>query len=88
MVACQARDQSALDFHFNAALSTLNVARAEAVLAHEGSQGLVFSMASRKQVAFNEQFIRIISEQLALDLTAIKNHPAYDNLRTYGAIAA
>jgi hypothetical protein len=88
LLDCQARDQQALDFHFNVALATLNVARTEAILAHEGSQGLVFSMASRKQVAFNEQFIRIISEQLALDLTAIKNHPAYDNLRTYGAIAA
>lgn len=88
LVDCQARDQQALDFHFNAALATLNVARAEAVAAHQGSEPLVFSMASRKQVAFNELFIQVISEQLALNLTAIKNHPAYDNLRTYGAIAA
>jgi hypothetical protein len=88
LVDCQARDCQALHFHFNAALSTLNVARAEAVLAHRGSEALVFSMASRKQVAFNELFIRVISEQLALNLTAIINHPAYDNLRTYGAIAA
>jgi IS4 transposase len=88
LVDCQARDQNALHFHFNAALSTLNVARAEAIAEHQGSEPLVFSMASRKQLAFNELFIRIISEQLALNLTAIKNHPAYDNLRTYGAIAA
>lgn len=88
LVDCQARDQQALHFHFNAALSTLNVARAEAVAGHQGSEPLVFSMASRKQLAFNELFIRVISEQLALDLTAIKNHEAYDNLRTYGAIAA
>lgn len=88
LVECQARDQRALNYHFNAALSTLNLARAEAVLAHSGSGAFVFSMASRKQLAFNELFIRVISEELALDLTAIKNHPAYDNLRTYGAIAA
>jgi DDE superfamily endonuclease len=88
LVDCQAREKRALEFHFNAALSTLNVARAEAVMGQDGSGALVFSMASRKQVAFNEQFIRVITEQLALDLTAIKNHPAYDHLRTYGAIAA
>jgi len=88
LVDCQARDQPALHFHFNAALATLNVARAAAVAAHQGTEPLVFSMASRKQLAFNELFIRVISEQLALDLTAIKNHPAYNNLRTYGAIAA
>jgi DDE superfamily endonuclease len=88
LVVCQARDGQALHFHFNAALSTLNVARAEAVLAHRGSEALVLSMASRKQVAFNELFVRVISEELALNLTAIINHPAYDNLRTYGAIAA
>jgi hypothetical protein len=42
LVDCQARDQRALHFHFNAALSTLNLARAEAVLAHAGSGALVF----------------------------------------------
>jgi hypothetical protein len=45
-------------------------------------------MASRKQVAFNELFIRVISEELALNLAAIKNHLDYDNLRIYEAIAA
>jgi len=49
---------------------------------------MVFSMATRKQLAFNEQFIKVITEKLALDLTAIKNHEAYCNLKTYGAIAA
>jgi IS4 transposase len=88
LVECQARDGQALHFHFNAALATLNVERAEAALAQGRNEVMVFSMASRKQLAFNELFIRIISEQLALDPTAIKNHPAYDNLRTYGAIAA
>jgi hypothetical protein len=85
---CQARDKQALDYHFNAAMTTLNLARIEAVKAQESSKPEVFSMASWKQCAFNERFIRIISEELALDLTAIVNHKAYDSLRTYGAIAA
>ena len=33
-------------------------------------------------------FRKVITEKLALDLTAIKNHEAYCNLKTYGAIAA
>jgi len=85
---CQARNKQALEFHFNAAMTTLNLARIEAVEAHESSMQIIFSMASRKQCAFNEGFIRVISQELALDLTAILNHKAYDSLRTYGAIAA
>lgn len=45
-------------------------------------------MASRKQPASYQGFIKVISEQLAIDLTAILNHESYDKLRTYGAIAA
>jgi hypothetical protein len=85
---CQARNQQALDFHFNAALSTLNLARVEAVKAQASAKPFVFSMASRKQRAFNERYLEMISEKLALDLSAIKNHPAYEELRAYGAIAA
>lgn len=85
---CQSRKKKSLGFHFNASLATLNLARVEAVNAHQSTDRLVFSMASRKQLAFNERFIKVISEQLAIDLTAILNHESYDNLRTYGAIAA
>lgn len=85
---CQSRKKEALGFHFNASLATLNLARVEAVNAHQSTDRLVFSMASRKQLAFNERFIKVISEQLAIDLTVILNHESYDNLRTYGAIAA
>ena len=85
---CQSRNQQALNFHFNAALSTLNLARVEAVKAQAEAAPFVFSMASRKQRAFNERYLEMISDKLALDLSAIKNHPAYEELRTYGAIAA
>lgn len=84
---CQARDQKALDFHFNASLTTLNLARIEAVKAQGEAVPFVFSMASHKQCAFNEKYLEMISEKLALDLNSIKNHPAYEQLRTYGAIA-
>jgi DDE superfamily endonuclease len=85
---CQARDQKALDFHVNAALTTLNLARIEEVKAQAEVAPFIFSMASRKQCAFNELYLEMISERLALDLSEIKNHPAYEEIRTYGAIAA
>jgi len=85
---CQSRKKAALDFHFNASLTTLNLTRIEALTNHQSTQRMVFSMASRKQLAFNERFIKVISEKLAFDLTAILNHEAYNDLKTYGAIAA
>ena len=85
---CQARAPEALDFHFNAALTTLNLVRIEEVAAHASGEPLIFSMASRKQCAFNELYLAMICEKLALNLREIKNHPAYEELRTYGAIAA
>jgi hypothetical protein len=85
---CQARAEAALDFHFNAALATLNLVRAEDLIAQPGDAPQVFSMASWKQRQFNERLLDFFIEKLALDPTWVKNHPAYDELRIYGAIAA
>jgi hypothetical protein len=85
---CQARAKAALDFHFNAALATLNLARAEELLASPDHSSQVFSRASWKQRHFNERLLDVFIENLALDPTWVKNQPCYDKLRTYGAIAA
>ena len=85
---CQARAETAWDFHFNAALATLNLVRAEDLNAQPGDAPQVFSMASWKQRQFNEHLLDLFIEKLALDPTWVKNHPAYDELRIYGAIAA
>ena len=85
---CQARAAAALDFHFNAALATLNLARAEELLAPPHQAPQVFSMASWKQRHFNERLLDLFIESLAFDPTWVKNHSGYDKLRTYGAIAA
>jgi hypothetical protein len=45
-------------------------------------------MASCKQRHFNERLLNVFIENLALDPTWVKNHPTYEELRTYGAIAA
>jgi IS4 transposase len=88
LTECQARNKEALDFHFNAALATVSAARAAAVAAHTGDEPFVFSLATQKQIAFNEHFMAEISAKFGYDLSCWKNHSAYEQLRTYGALAA
>ena len=88
LLDCQARAESALDFHFNASLATLNLVRAEALRVQQGQSPAVFSMASWKPCQFNERLLDLFMEKLALDPSWVKNHFCYDELRTYGAIAA
>jgi hypothetical protein len=85
---CQARAEAALDFHFNAALATLNLARTAQLLEQTSESPQVFSMASWKQSQFNERLLDVFIEKLALELSWVKKHPSYDELRSYGAIAA
>ena len=88
LLDCQARAASALDFHFNASLATLNLVRAADLGMQQGQAPYVFSMASWKQCQFNERLLDIFIEKFALDPPWVKNHACYDELRTYGAIAA
>lgn len=85
---CQARNKEALDFHFNASLATVSAARAATAAAHTSETPYVFSLATQKQIAFNEHFLAEISAKYDYDLKSWKNHPAYEELRTYGALAA
>jgi DDE superfamily endonuclease len=85
---CQVRAEAALAFHFTASLAPLNLARAEELLVSPDHSSQVFSMASWKQRHFNERLLDVFIENLALDSTWVKNQPCYDELRTYGAIAA
>jgi hypothetical protein len=88
LLDCQARAEAALDLPFNASLATLNLVRAEDLCMQQGRESQVFSMASWKQRQFNERLLALFMEKLALDPTWVKNHACYDELRTYGAIAA
>jgi hypothetical protein len=54
----------------------------------QGQKPQVFSMASGKQCQFNERLLDLFMEKLALDPTWVKNQSCYDELKTYGAIAA
>ena len=85
---CQARDTQRFQFHINASLTTLNIAKIDQHQASATPQPVVYSVASVKAGYFNEHYLQIISARLGLDLSAIKNTPHYPFLRDYGKIAA
>jgi hypothetical protein len=86
----QTRDAKRLDFHFNASLSALNLARYEAYSEHshpdKTAQPIPFSMSSYKRLAFNDHLLSRFISMLDLDSTLIKSHPNYEKLRSYGVI--
>ena len=88
LTECQARNKEALDFHFNTSLATVSAARAAAVAEQTGQEPLVFSLATQKQIAFNEHLMAEISAKFGYNLSRWKKHPAYEELRRYGALAA
>jgi len=83
---CQARSKHKLDFHFNASLTALNLAKFDAQQRHQGDQPFVFSMASYKRLAFNDHLLDLFISNLDLDHTLIENHPNYQKLRSYGSL--
>lgn len=85
---CQARDKHRLDFHFNASLTTLNLAKLEHMQTYSDSDATPFSMASIKACYFNDYFLQHIFSMFDLDPNLIKKSSHYLNLRNYGKIAA
>jgi hypothetical protein len=87
----QTRDPKRLDFHFNASLSALNLAKYDVQCRSPQDetqpQPIPFSMSSYKRLAFNDHLLSRFISQLDLDPTLIKSHPNYPNLRSYGIIA-
>jgi Transposase DDE domain len=81
---CQSTKQECLNFHFNAAMMTLNLARAESY--SKGNK--TFSLYDIKNHSFNEKQLENIIINLDLDLNTIKLHPNYDKIIRKGKIAA
>jgi len=94
---CQARDEKALHFHFNAALTAVNVMKVQAQgPSPQPSQSQkrqrrcsrrVFSLASCKQRCYNEHLLETFIHNLDLEPSWVKSHPCYQALCNYGAIA-
>ena len=76
---CQARSQAKLNFHFNASLSTVTLAKLEA-RQHNGEAVSGFSMASLKRRAFNQHLLERISQYLAKGHSLEKSSPDYEEL--------
>lgn len=85
---CQARDKRKLDFHFNASLTALNLAKWDAHQHHHTPEPFVFSMASYKRRKLNHHLLERFIHNLDLDETLIKSHPNYQNLCDYGALVS
>jgi hypothetical protein len=81
----QARSQAKLNFHFNASLSAVTLAKLEA-RQQNGNAASGFSMASLKRRAFNQHLIERISQYLARGHSLEKFSPDYEELCNYGAI--
>ena len=84
----QTRDPQRLRFHFNVALTSLNIAKIEQRQAQSDDQPMVYSMASVKADYFNERFLHRIFSMCGWDWKQRKKAPLYQQLREYGRIAA
>ena len=84
---CQARCLMRLDFHFNASLSALNLAKIDAYQSFDYNKETPFSMATQKIVYFNLNMFDKFGQLLGFCFRFIRNHPAYDRLKAHGAIA-
>lgn len=85
---CQARNKQALNFHFNASLTTLNLLKKQDRELDENPNSNVCSIASWKARYCNEHLLDQFILHLDLDPILIKNTPQYEELINYGAISA
>jgi hypothetical protein len=85
---CQARYLPRLDFHFNASLIALNLAKHELSSCHSSAKSFVFSMASYKRLEFNKHLLCTFIDKLDLDPDLILNHPNLPSVLSYDTLAA
>jgi hypothetical protein len=88
---CQSTQEDKLDFHLNASISALNIAKLHAYQQHLASENrqdpFVFSMASYKRRALNEYLLQQFISMLELDSSLIKSHPNFQKLCSLGMIS-
>jgi len=81
---CQSRQAKAIDFHWNAALCALNLAKWQEERCAKQQR---FSAQSCKQRNGNQRLLEVFITRLGLDLNTIKYYPEYQILCHYGVIA-
>lgn len=81
---CQSRHAKAIDFHWNAAFCSLNLAKWEE---EKRAKTTAFSASSCKQRYSNQNLLRVFSDMLGFNWSSIKSHPDFEALCNYGAIS-
>jgi len=85
---CQARHLPRLNFHFNASLIALNLAKYQLSSCHSSAKLFVFSMTSYKPLEFNKHLLCNFIDKLDLDADLILNHPNLPSVLSYGTLVA
>jgi Transposase DDE domain len=88
---CQSRKQARLDFHFNASLTAMNLAKLEMQQSQAIDSSTVLplslSMATYRRKVQNNYFLELFISMLDLDQTLIKSHPNYEKLLQHGSMS-
>lgn len=84
---CQARCRQALHFHFNVAMTALNLLKLEDRQQAPNPERHVISIATWKVRKANAHLLERFSSWLGLDFSSIKSRPDFKTLCNYGAIA-
>jgi hypothetical protein len=84
----QVRSQRRIAFHVNASMTALNFLKLEDRQQFPDDNGHVISINSWKLRNFNEHQLNRFISTFGLDLSCLKIHPPYEELITYGTIAA
>ena len=85
---CQSRQAEALNYHFNASLSTVSMAKVLHYLSQPAEQRGAFSMADIKTQYFNELMLERFFSVCGINPHLAKNNPDYKSLYDFGKIAA
>lgn len=83
---CQARDNKALEFHWNAALTSVNLARGMSNETRVDGASKPFSMKSLKQQFFNEHLLKLFICKSGLEQSLIKYEDTLASLRNYAVV--
>ena len=87
LTTCQARSKEKLDFHFNAALTAVNIARTH-WMSTQNAKELPFSMANYKTHCNNILMLEIFMSKFAINPNKPKNMKIVKELLEYGKIVA
>jgi hypothetical protein len=88
---CQSRQPARLNFHFNASLSALNLAKLQMYQPSKDEESTVMpvslSMNNYHRQAQNCYFMEVFISMLDLDQTSIKSHPNYEKCLQLGSLS-